>query len=1721
MSFHLCGDAGQLPDVGQARFQLYSATQKLYPVADSYVHKQHSSSNYGSANSLQLRGPDGFQRIAYLKFDLSVLPPGAYVTSAKVYLCLFDGDSSTENVDASFVSSDSWTEYGITWDNKPAYSATPTSSTPVAGPSYSGIGDWYNWIVTSDVASEYAGDKVLSLAFTLRNAYEQKYFHSKEYYDTSGDPYLEVTYVTLDHFHVYVTPSTVQAGQQFSVTVVAKDDANVTIPAWTGTVALSAVLASNPDSPGGGTLGITSVAITSGGGVTITTETYTKAEAIKIKATGGSITGLSNPVTFIAGNAYKIEYISGNGQSQAVATALTSPFVARVTDQYGNPVSGRTVAWAATSFPTGATGQSLSVTSGPTDTSGLASSTLTLGTKTGSYQVSASSAGLVGSPLLFNAAAISGTLHHIVVTPNPKTVVVGHAQSFVATSYDLYNNTIPGVTYIWTTNVGTMNNEGVLTAQTLAPATGYARATNGTVQGDATVCVIPEVASELLLIPESANMTAGDQYSWFTVQTSDQYGNAALVSSDLIVQLAVDSPTGKFRPVGSGTNITQVTILAGQNSTRFDYFDVTAGLYTVAVNAAGLSSDFSMVEVNAAPPQRFVFTYITSPKIAGVSFSITVHAEDRYGNIVASYAGKATLTDMTGTISPTLTDNFAAGIWTGNVTITKVQVEVTITATDGPISDTSDKFDVVHGEAKHITVTPDPETVESGGDVICTATADDGFGNYWNVTSSTVFTIVEVEHGGIWAGRVYTSYGLGTWTIKGSYDTLTDDATLTVIGGLLNVMKSGPGVVQPGQTFNYTVVIQNNGAGTAKEIVLIDRIPSQLMYVLSSPTGAYFPANQTVKWRLPDVAPGASFSVSVAVQVLPNTPDSTVIQNAVSVDWSQRKQAYGPSPLTSNVTTTVHKVVIQLEFSKTANTTLAVPGDTVAFTISLKNTSPLNSTPARDIVVTDTLPSPLQPVSSNPLATTSIGANGETVLAWTLPSLAPGSTYTVTYTVQAERVLERTTVHNTAMFSAYSQDGRDHYTGTQMATLIIGVPEIVITKTSSMNSACPGDTVPFTIAVVNNGQSPALDVSVEEHIPAEMEFVSASGQYSLNQSIGVIGWTVSRLDPAQSASFTISLCIRTDVGGGITITDEAASRWQDRNQNGYGPVFSHYTLTTRGPADLRIKNRVNPSTGVRPGSVVNFILEVTNVGEGIAKRIIVTDLLPTGLTYQTGSSYLLLPDNMASSVTPEVLANGSLRWSISANLLPGNRLNITFAARVSETARGPLHNVAVANSTYDEVIVPLIVPSIITTKTSDVGQVERGGEIVYTIQLYNAGNDTATTITVQDRPSTSLQYVVGSSTLGGQPIGDPRQDDRTLTWQLAVPLAPGQRLALSFSTLVSSWATGPIVNSAKITYDGNSAEVLSDPVEILVPNLVASNRADVGTVTVGGNVTFTVVITNVGNGTAYGVTITDPLPSNLDYPAGSSTLNGTAFSDPRVQAGSELVWDVVGALQPGQTIVLSFTTIARSTGQASMAENVVRVDWKDGGGNEDHVLTQEIYLSLRQMVTSIVVLLLAAGPVMMLVGRRSRIVLSDEPLMFLVSTGTIGHLGGLYNQIWVAPIVAGTTRQRLSAEGAENLDRLIRERTILISPREEITEAPGLSNEDACSLVVAAEQGAELCLTSSEALMTASGLGIVTKELAVLVGQMYLRGLISNIALQELTTRLHEFRGRRWHSPTS
>jgi hypothetical protein len=140
----------------------------------------------------------------------------------------------------------------------------------------------------------------------------------------------------------------------------------------------------------------------------------------------------------IIGPATQMVKVSGDGQSGAVSAKLSAPFVVRVTDNAGNPVSGVAVTFGVT-----AGGGSLS-NSQPqmTNSNGEASTVLTLGPAAGANTVTATAAGLTGSPQTFTSTATSqpptgnlalnkpATVSSTYVSSSPSRAVDGNGSTY-------------------------------------------------------------------------------------------------------------------------------------------------------------------------------------------------------------------------------------------------------------------------------------------------------------------------------------------------------------------------------------------------------------------------------------------------------------------------------------------------------------------------------------------------------------------------------------------------------------------------------------------------------------------------------------------------------------------------------------------------------------------------------------------------------------------------------------------------------------------------------------------------------------------------------------------------------------------------------------------------------------------------------------------------------------------------------------------------------------------------------------------------------------------------------------------------------------------------------------------------------------------------------------------------------------------------------------------
>ncbi len=144
----------------------FAAAARMAPAADTYVRAgTFGGANYGTEPGLWIKKGSTIENVreGYLKFDLRSV---ATIGSARLRLFGALTDARNTNIPTAVhhVANTTWTETGLTWNNRPPADSSPIATAVVAGT----LPSWYEWDVTQYLRSEKAaGRSVVSLL--LRN----------------------------------------------------------------------------------------------------------------------------------------------------------------------------------------------------------------------------------------------------------------------------------------------------------------------------------------------------------------------------------------------------------------------------------------------------------------------------------------------------------------------------------------------------------------------------------------------------------------------------------------------------------------------------------------------------------------------------------------------------------------------------------------------------------------------------------------------------------------------------------------------------------------------------------------------------------------------------------------------------------------------------------------------------------------------------------------------------------------------------------------------------------------------------------------------------------------------------------------------------------------------------------------------------------------------------------------------------------------------------------------------------------------------------------------------------------------------------------------------------------------------------------------------------------------------------------------------------------------
>jgi len=375
----------------------------------------------------------------------------------------------------------------------------------------------------------------------------------------------------------------------------------------------------------------------------------------------------------------------------------------------------------------------------------------------------------------------------------------------------------------------------------------------------------------------------------------------------------------------------------------------------------------------------------------------------------------------------------------------------------------------------------------------------------------------------------------------------TGDTVTSLTGSWPNirVAKTGPAtaVVSTGatpSTITYTLTVTSDGNDVARAVTLTDTLPPGVVFVSASPTAT--PVGGVLTWSVGDLAPGASASATVTLEVPGCASAGLVLLNGASAASTSTE-----ANLADNVAA-AETVLLQpggrLKLDVDVDRATALVGERLWYTVRYWNEG---SAPVTSPLLTVPLPSGATYVAGS-------GTGGPTpvggALVWSLGTLGLGASGSVAFAVDLTGPAGTTV---TAADATLGGTGACQVLEVMpTATTVTGGLEITKRADQSVACATTSPTLGWSITVVNRGATPIPSVVVRDTVPAGTSYVGGSitglgpnavGAPSLEWQLGTLapgrGVTVGYRTSVPGSALALVSNTATVSGGGVATTTSA------------------------------------------------------------------------------------------------------------------------------------------------------------------------------------------------------------------------------------------------------------------------------------------------------------------------------------------------------------------------------------------------------------------------------------------------------------------------------------------------------------------------------------------------------------------------------------------------------
>ena len=713
-------------------------------------------------------------------------------------------------------------------------------------------------------------------------------------------------------------------------------------------------------------------------------------------------------------------------------------------------------------------------------------------------------------------------------------------------------------------------------------------------------------------------------------------------------------------------------------------------------------------------------------------------------------------------------------------------------------------------------------------------------------------------------------------------------------------------VVKPGDTFDYTIVLTNNG-NTTGSVTVTDDIPDALEIKGTTPTATV--TGNHVDFGNVTVAPGTPVTLTINVKV--KSTATGTFKNVALVDGKN-------TPDTEVTIENVTNITATKENNDTDGKVKA--GDVVTYTIKLSNSGNVAGT----TTVTDRLPSGViyQESSDNGVYSNTTGT-----VIWNNVNVPVGTNtkqLTVTVTIDktaAGRIVNRAIVENEEI-----HDGG------------LDLVKITATKSSNITSiAKVGQEVVYTITAINNGTI-AGDATITDQVPSTLELkeatLTAAGEDTISKTDdGLVTWNVKGLEPGveNARVLTIKATIKDFTGTTENITNEVKV---DNEKTSETTIEAGKPLITSTKTSEIIscpeRNELTGNT-VHEGDKIKYTITVRNTG-AVEKVINVTDQIKDGLRYVDGT---LTAEFAGKAVTGATVQNGVVKLE-NYTLTTGGTLTITFTVEVKALAANEYSktidaNVAVVDGANvpDEGGYEVLKPIISSDKTSAIVACSKGvttgtivhenDQIKYTINVYNTGR-TSGKVTVEDTIPEGLSYVAGSVTakVDNTAISGVSVDTNGKLTLTNYSLAAGKTLVIEFTAKVNTlpedvYSKTILTNVA--TVNGTTTEDNKGKYEVVKPNIEPSKSSAIVECSVNqttgkivhenDKIRYTITVENNGTDSDV-VNVTDTIPTGLKYVTDSLSAKLNDNTEVEAAISGRQIKVEAYTLAAGKTLTITF-----------------------------------------------------------------------------------------------------------------------------------------------------------------------------------------------------------------------